>query len=240
TGTFIYDPTYDAYQTYLPDIEDPNDTNSTIPDPNFIADSDAGRPVILTGAGLRSGYAGFTFGSDTPGAPPFTYEEDEAFGFGDPTVPNVRTAFAAAFDGSGQLIDISNNVSEGFDVTPFAVGTTNVAPGTTVDEAGAPGGTEPGSTFDFDLNLADAAILSYVQQGIDDNALFFSISSLHAASRGGTASFPNFYTKDSFDPAAIAPQLLIDFTVVPEPVSGAILFSLIGLTLTRSRDPRCA
>ncbi|MEO0515630.1 MAG: hypothetical protein AAF086_10130, partial [Planctomycetota bacterium] len=45
TGTFIYDPTYDAYQTYLPDIEDPNDTNSTIPDPNFLADSDAGRPV---------------------------------------------------------------------------------------------------------------------------------------------------------------------------------------------------
>lgn len=214
TGGFVYDPSYDSFETY--------DGTTT--------DTDTGRPITLTATGLRSGYTNFGFGATIPGPP--TYTESEAFGLGNPAGESVRSAFAAAFDPSGNLIDVSNNVTDGFDFNPFAVGTTNLTPGSNVAEA-TPGST-PGSTFTFDLNLTDALILGYIQQGIDDGGLFFSLSSLHGASQSGGTS-PNFYTSDNFDPAAVAPTLAIDFTVVPEPTAIALMGLGLPLLLRRKR-----
>lgn len=218
TGAFTYDPTYDGFETY--------DGTTT--------DSDAGRPIVLTGTGFRGGFSAIEFSPAIPGQP--GYAEGETFAFGDPTAEGVRNAYAAAFDAGGNLIDVSNNVSDGFDFTPFAVGTTGLTAGDAVVEAVA--GVSPGSTFTFDVNLADADILGYVQQGIADGGLSFTISSLTATTQQNPGN-PNFYTRDNFDPAAIDPTLVIDFTVIPEPVSLALL--LIGgvvLGAARRRDVR--
>ncbi|MEM6749023.1 MAG: MprA protease, GlyGly-CTERM protein-sorting domain-containing form [Planctomycetota bacterium] len=212
TGAFQYDPTYDGYQTYL-------DSN----DPNFVADGDAGRPIVLTGTGFRSGFfaLGFGGGFPPPAAGPPTYEEDDVFAFADPTLPGVRNAFASASAGAG-LVDISNNVDDAFDFTPFAVGQTNLNPGDAALEGVA--GVSAGSTFSFDLNLSDPVVLGYLQQQLAFNQLGFTISSLHGTSQAG-GSNPNFYTRDDFDPAAISPSLFLDIEVVPEPASAALLLA---------------
>ncbi len=217
TGAFAYDPTYDGFATFN----------------GSAADADAGRPIVLTGAGLRGGFIGLTTGFDAPG-PPF-YGEAEAFAFGPPTASDVRNAFAAAFDGGGNLVDISNNVRDGFDFTPFAVGTTGLNPGDTVVE-GVPN-TSAGSTFTFDVDLGDANILGYIEDGVATGGLFFSITSLHTAGQSG-GSNPNFYTADSPDTAAVAPTLSIDFTVVPEPATAALGLTVLPLIARRRKATR--
>jgi len=209
TGSFLYDPTYDTFDTY----------DGTTPD------ADAGRPIVLTGAGLRGGFNEFTFGTGSA----TTYAEGSPFGDNGPTPfgPDAtdRNAFAADFDSSGNLRDIGNNVgtnfvTSGFDINPWAVGQTGLTAGASVVEA-VPG-TSPGSTFTFTIDLTDADILSYVQEGFADGGLFFSITSLHSTSQSGGTN-PNFYTSGNFDPAAIAPQASFDVEVVPEPASVALL-----------------
>ncbi|MFG0275500.1 MAG: hypothetical protein ACF8QF_10625 [Phycisphaerales bacterium] len=105
-GGFIqYDPTYDAYTTYL-----------DAADPDFVADGDAGRPVELYGAGYRNGFDDATFLETSP------------FGDTAATYRGVRNVFASDF-ASGVRRDISNHVDEGFEPVPFAVGQTSLAPG---------------------------------------------------------------------------------------------------------------
>jgi hypothetical protein len=105
-GGFIrYDPTYDAYTTYLDPL-----------DHDFVADADAGRPVELYGAGYRNGFDDVTFLEASP------------FGNTSVTYRGVRNAFASDFL-AGVRRDISRNVDEGFDPVPFAVGQTSLNPG---------------------------------------------------------------------------------------------------------------
>ena len=233
-GSFLYDPTYDGFQTYL----DPSD-------PNFVADADAGRPIILTGAGLRGPFTDFSFGAANPGAP--DYEEFEAFGDNGPTPlgndAQDRNAFAAAFDSGGNLVDISNNVGTngidtGFDFTPFAVGTTDVTPGDPVVEGIF--FNRPGSTFTFDIttSLTDPNILAYIQQGLSDGALFFSVTSLHGAGQQTGGTNPNFYTSENLDPAAITPNFSLDITIAEAnaiPLPGAGAMGALGLAMVASR-----
>lgn len=213
TGAFAYDPTYDP----------------------IAGDSDAGKPIVLTGAGLRGGLDAFTFGSGTSTA----YGEGSLFGDHGPTpfAPDAgdRSAFAAGFDQGGDLIDISNNVTQGLDINPWAVGQTSVAAGAFVPEATS--GSSPGATFTFDLAgaLLDDDIRGYLQQGLADGGLFFTVSSLHATTLAG-GNIPMFYTADNADAAAVAPQISFDVTVVPEPVSAATVAT--GLALTLVRRPR--
>jgi len=246
TGAFVYDPTYDSYQTYLSPGDDggtPGDPSDDTPaDPNFTADADAGRPIVLTGAGLRGGFNEFTFGAGSATA----YAEGSPFGDNGPTPfgPDAtdRNAFAADFDSSGNLRDISNNVGTnfvnipGFDINPWAVGTTNLNPGDPVIEAVA--GDSPGSTFTFTLDLSDPDILGYVQEGLAEGGLFFSITSLHTTGQSGGTN-PNFYTHDNFDPAAIGPQVSFDVTVVPEPAS-LMTLALGGLAVLHRGRRRAA
>lgn len=218
TGAFAYDATYDSA---------------------LAADTDAGRPILLTGAGLRGGFTAFTFGAGSATA----YAENSPFGDNGPTpgAPDAqdRNAFAAAFDGSGNLVDISNNlgsnfVGPAFDFTPWAVGQAALTPGDAVVQAVA--GVSPGSTFVFTVDLTDPNIRGYVQQGFADGGLFFSITSQHETSQSGGTS-PNFYTRNNFDPAAVAPRMSFGLTVVPEPASLAVL-TAAGLAVAGRRGVR--
>lgn len=214
TGEFLYDPSYDSYRARL----DPGD-------PEFIADGDDGIPIILVGVGFRSGYLACTFDAADPPGPPF-FSETEPYAFADPTLPEVRHAFAAAYDGANQLVDISNNLENGFEVMPFAVGTTDLLPGDVVTEGIV--GVSSGSTFTFDLNLADPNVLGYVNTGIMNGGLFFSLTSLHPASQEVSGLNPIFYTKENFDPAAQPATLTIDYELIQGPLPCPADFDLSG------------
>ncbi|MEO0965117.1 MAG: PEP-CTERM sorting domain-containing protein [Planctomycetota bacterium] len=210
TTSAVYDPTYDNHTTYgFAPTE---------------ADSDAGRPVVLTGVDTRGAFSALTTNTFAPD-PPF-YTEDAAFSFADPTLEGVRNAYAAAFDGSGNLIDVSNNVRDGFDITPFAVGQTGLNPGDTI---------VPGTTFTFDVDLGDSDILGYVEDAVNGSGeLFFTLSSLTPASQPPSPNtFQAFYTRDNTDVGAVPATLTLDVTVVPEPASLALLG--LGLAAVCSR-----
>lgn len=221
TGALTYDPTFDNYATYLDGS-----------DPDFVADSDAGRPIEIYGAGLRGGYASYAFAGGVTG-PPF-FNEGSPFAFADPTLSGVRNSFA--FDPS--VGDVSNPVTDDlFSLSPWAIGqAAGLSAGDSVPE-GIPG-SSAGQTFTFDINLSDPDVLSYLTDGLEDGGLFFTIVSLHGATQtGGTT--PNFFTRNSFDPAAIAPSITIDFEIVPEPstfVLGAL--GMVGLAVCHIRSRR--
>lgn len=225
TGSFLFDPTYDGYRTYL----DPSD-------PNYQADSDAGRPIVLTGAGLKStvGYTAFSFMDFNPNSPPF-YGENEVYGLGNPTFKYTRSAFPYDPNSTGFNVfgNVSNNVDEGFDFTPWAIGQAGVNPGDPVAEA-VPG-SSPGETFTFTLNTADAGIQAYLQDGLEAGSLFFMITSLHSAAQLAGGANPNFYTRDNFDPASVPATLTLTFDVIPEPSTALMAGGALAWLAARMR-----
>jgi len=197
---FVYDPTYDSFRsTLLPS------------DPRFTPDTDAGLPIELYGTGFNAGLNAFAYG------------EDFAWGAGGPTEEDVRFAFAADFDGAGQLRNVSNNVRDGFETDPFAIGQAALAPG-----AAVPTGTE----FAFDLDVTNPDIAGYLANGLDLGILSFSLSSLHPAAQGGAVEFPDFYSKES----PIGPAIRFEITaeVIPAPASaGALGLGLLAASRRR-------
>lgn len=201
---WAYDGTIDDWRTYLTEADD-----------RHSSDLDAGRPVELFGAGFRGGFTAATFPEDGP------------FG-GDGNGAGVRNVYAAGFDETGALIDVSNNVgkreADAFAVVPFAVG---AAPGL------ANGDLVPtGTVLSFDINTADALISSYFSSALNDGRLRLIASSLVAGSFTGP-NYAQFYTKEntlarpedmpriSLDVqiAKNAPQLAVDG------ISGSLRFS---------------
>ena len=98
--TFLFDPTHDAYQTYL-------NTN----DPAYQADADTGQPVGDVRRGVsrkekkrRKGYGAVSF-SQSP-----------AFGSGALAVNG--TPMPPAQETNGVLVDVSNNVGKTNDAFP--------------------------------------------------------------------------------------------------------------------------
>lgn len=238
-GEFLYDPTYDAWQTYLAPT-----------DPGYVPDTDPGRPIELYGVGLRNGYTlPLRVGVVGPAGPP-GFEEGERYcesscgGLGQ----GIRNAFPwdpGAADPQG---DVSNNVrrrppltGSGFDPFPWAIGisTSGLNPGDPVPQGVF--GVSPGETFEFDVELHDPDILAYVRQGLNAGVLAFAITSMHEvqAQVGGTN--PNFYNRESTDTAAIDPTMEI-VAYVPEPGFAAGLASslaaLAWLDRWRSRRAR--
>jgi len=232
-GAFLYDPTYDAWQTYL----DPSD-------PNHVADNDAGRPLELYGVGLRNGYTGpLRIGVIGPAGPP-GFEEGERYcenlcnGIGQ----GIRNAFPWDAVAGDPLGDVSNNVrrrppltGSGFDPFPWALGisTSGLTPGDPV-----PQGTfnsSPGETFEFEVELSDPDVLAYVRQGLDAGVLSFAITSMHDVEQMVGGTNPNFYNRESTDTAAIKPSMEI-VAVVPEPgFAAGLVASLGGLALLDRR-----
>ena len=152
---FTYDPTYDSYTTYL-------DSG----DPEFTPDADAGRSVDLFGVGFRNGQSSLT------------WTETSAFG-GTPVVlpaQGARNAFAASFDDLGTATDLSNQLKDRFDVTPWAVGTTTaVSPGALV-----PVDTE----FTFELDPCAPGVREYLRRSLAEGRVLLTLTSLQAAAGG--------------------------------------------------------
>lgn len=165
--TFVYDPTFDAVQTYY-----------DAGDPRAVPDSDAGRPIELYAVGYRNGWTLATF------------QETSPFG-GEPLVQpaeGARNNFAAVFDEAGNAIDASRNVRLGFEVRPFAVGQTGTV---------APGASVPVDTdFTFDIDLTNPNAVAYLRNSLDAGRLNLEISSLHTVAFGEATS-PIFYTREN-------------------------------------------
>lgn len=197
--TSLYDPTFDSFETYL-------DEQNGLYEP----DGDEGRPIEVYGLGFRNGFGRFSF------------QESTVFSFGDPTLEGVRNAYALGYLPNGDPVDISNNVRDQFEVTPFAIGQIDgLAPGSPVP-------SESDVTFDLDLTNPD--VVRYLQSSLNDGRLLLTVSSLHDASQGGQVTYPRYYTKENglsefFDyearldleviiPDAATPAVLTDATVI--------------------------
>ncbi len=169
---FAYDDSYDAFATYL----DPLDAG-------YVADADAGRALELFGVGFRNGVDSTT------------WTETGAFG-GVPAVApaqGARNAFAAEFDTLGVAADVSNNLKDAFDPTPWAIGTTSaVAPGSLV-----PVDTE----FTFDIDLCVPGVREYLRRSLAEGRVLLTITSLQAAAGGPDGgqgvNYPVWYTREN-------------------------------------------
>jgi hypothetical protein len=179
-------------------------------------DADPGRPIEVFGVGYRNG------------ASAETWQENSSFG---PAGKGTRSAFALGYNATGEAIDVSNNVSEGFDATPWAVGSV----------AGAtPGSALAADTMmTFAFNLGNADVLAYLQAGLDQGFLDLMVTSLYPAEQPGAGdqtAFPVFYAKESIynlpasnDPFDhVAGRLSGSVEAVPEP--SAVILLILAAT----------
>ena len=236
-GVFQYDPTYDAWQTYL-----------AASDPLHVADSDPGRPIELYGVGLRNGYTlPLVLGPSGPAGPPGFGEGERHCEGCNGLGQAVRNAFPwdpGAADPQG---DVSNNVRRrppltggGFDPYPWAIGTSTsgLSPGAAVPEGVF--GVSPGETFEFHVDTSDPDVLAYVRQGLDTGVLAFAITSMHEVEQQVGGTNPNFYNRESTDTAGLPPSVEVVVTV-PEPgFAAGLASSLTALALLDRRRARRA
>lgn len=184
-GVFVYDPTPDALETYY----DPND-------PQYVPDSDPGRPIELFGVGYRNGFSLLTF------------QEDSPFG-GVPLVPpaeGARNAFAAVLDAQGGGTDASRNVRLREEAPSMAVG---VAPSLSGGDT-----VPPDTEFTFEIDLCATGVKSYLAQGLDAGMVHLMATSLHVAQPGGPTTYPVFYSKENAVAAALGYTATFELTVV--------------------------
>jgi len=184
TGGFLYDATYDPFTTYLPGG-----------DPMAEPDADAGRPVELHGVNYRNGFTDETYLENSPWAPATNPDN--------PTYFMTRNAFPSDFEG-GVGDDISNNVRQGFDPTPWAVGQlTNRSPGDLV---------QADDDFAFELDLRNPDVVAYLRRSLNDGRIRLMVSSLHPAVKQGGVFAP-FFTKENAFGFGFAARLEIDVCV---------------------------
>jgi hypothetical protein len=141
--------------------------------PAAMPDEDAGRPLELHGAGFRNGFQAATFVETSP--------------YGGNGGPGSRNAFPFGFGPNGLGRDVSGNVTGGFESMPWAVGQCSLEPGMPVPE---------GTVFDYEINLAQPGVGTYLKDGLSAGRLWFTLSSLHPALQQG-GEFVSYYTKDS-------------------------------------------
>lgn len=174
---FRYDPTFDSVKSLYVET-----------DPEYVADSDQGKPVELFGVGYRNGWTVDTFLETSP------------FG-GAPIVPpaeGARNVFPARFDMGGDASDISRQVRDKLDWQPMAIGmNTALTPGQLV-----PAGTE----LTFDVALCQPTVREYFQRALQSGKVRLVVSSLSPAQGGpsggtGDPTYPVFFTKEN--PGAI-------------------------------------
>lgn len=184
------------------------------------------KPVELYGAGFRAGYTGFEFNSVTFGPPLF---DEIVHGYSGAGGTYVVYPVVASDTQPGAYVDVSNSVTGGFSATapgnttaaftptPWAIGATNLSRGDPLSTV---------STFAFTVDLNATGVTSYLQQSLANGAVGLVVSSLHSTTEiGGSGVYPRWYTKESAGspdniPAALMPQLVIDYQILPVGVPG--------------------
>lgn len=186
---------------------------------NTLPDEDLGRPLELHGTGFRNGFTSITFAENT------------AFSAGSPA---TRNAHALGFDAAGVPQDVGDNVTDAFDPIPWATGQiTGVLPA-------APVPIDSIVRFRVDLNLP--GVRDYVMRGLDEGAVWFTLSSLHPALQQA-GEFVSYYTRDSPEHQLFndsAPTLAINYslTAVAAPAFTTFGRSVAGqVSLTFSGEP---
>ena len=188
---FQFDPTYDAFNTYLPS------------DPAYVPDSDAGKALEMFVCGYRNGFTAATFTQTSPHSP-------------GPSFPSrsVRNVYPAVFNADGTLRDVSNNVEDRFNVRPIAVG----AAVSNADQKDAAGGDAPftpvnpgdlvplNTDIEFAIDTTNPDALKGLREGLAGGRLNVMITSLSITNQQAT-NVPAFYTRRYFtdvlpDPAA--------------------------------------
>jgi hypothetical protein len=209
--TFHYDPTYDSYRTVLDSAN-----------PEYLADSDIGKPVEVFGVGLRHGYTGLTVqGGGTSGG---LYGETSPFGSTAQTPYN--NVYPIGFDSNGTAYDVMGNITDRKEAYPFGTGTiAGLDPGELV-----PWDTE----ITFNIEITNPFVLNYVREGLSSGIIGFYISGLHGAEfmGGSNATYPRFYTwEGAYLQLApeFAPRLEVEYTIIPEPQLAGLL--IVGLAL---------
>jgi prepilin-type N-terminal cleavage/methylation domain-containing protein len=194
----------------LAPIQYSTDTLSIAEIKTKLASGTAAWPVEMYGVGMRAGYSEFEFGTNNFGGPGL---EENAVAY--PFFSNWYIAYPIVGNAaqSDQYLDVSNNATGGFsatasgnvtapfEVTPWAIGQTNLTP----NEANPPA-VPDNSVFTFALDLNQPGVREYVQQSLSDGGLGFFVSSLHQSEQGGGAgSYPYWFTKESQFPGPAAP-----------------------------------
>jgi prepilin-type N-terminal cleavage/methylation domain-containing protein len=183
----------------------------------------AQRPMELYGVGFRNSYMGYEFSGPVAG-PPLIDEISHPYSAPGGTYIAYPIVGEETQPGEFEYVDVSNSVTGGFSAThgtttaftpmPWAIGTTNLAPGAIVPDH---------TTFTFEVDLSAPGVLPYVQASLADGALGFFLSSLHSTDREGVSGgYPKWYLKESAGvlPMAEAPTLSIDYTILPESIPG--------------------
>lgn len=184
-GSFLYDPSYDSFQTYSAGGADP----------------DPGRPIELHGVGLRNEYTSLAFGPTTLGGP--TFEEQDRFGL---AAIGARNVYASDYLG-GAARDVSHNVGSGWDPLTWSVGQVpGLAPGTAVPL---------NTTFRFPLNLNASEVVSYLQNGASRGQAFFALSALLDATQQVTDGIAQFWFRESIPLGGIPPHLRLQIEILP-------------------------
>ncbi len=200
---FRYDPTFDLLATYTGEAPD----------------EDSSQPMELYGVGYRSGWTRSTFNEDSP-------FQTEPSSFGQANWNRKRNAFALDFDASGLPRDVSNNVEERFEVSPWAVADSPGyidSDGRYIESPLAAGSLVPeGRVFRFQVDLTNPLIVAYLQESLHAGRLHLMVSSLYGTAQQST-DIPRFYSKDFNDP-------LIDYYLGPQLEAEVLLMPSTGVS----------
>jgi hypothetical protein len=112
----------------------------------------------------------------------------------------TRNAYAMGFL-NGEAVDVSNNVEQGFEVSPWAVGQINgeLDLDGNFRELSLPlGALVPvDAVMNFAIDIGNPAIRTYVQSGLNAGRLQFMVTSLYPAQQQ-VSNVPSFHTKESY------------------------------------------
>ncbi|MBL8875293.1 MAG: hypothetical protein JNM86_05795 [Phycisphaerae bacterium] len=192
---FWYDPSADSIASSLPST-----------DPDYVADSDPGRPIEVWACGYRNGYTAETFG------------ETEAFG-GVPIVApaeGARNVFPALLDYAQTPTDVSRQVRLKQTGSAMALArlfdesNAELAPGAVVPE---------GTEVRFNLATVSSANYVYLQHALNTGLVRLMIASLEATTGGpgggtGGVTYPRIYTRENAAAEiGYGPQLSLEIAI---------------------------
>ncbi len=156
---------------------------------------------------MRGDFQQFGFGAAV--ADDGIFQETEPFGSTD---VSGRNAYASDFVGFVKR-DVSNNVMQGFDTVPWALGTNpSLSPGQEIPFSSS-------IDFEFSLDLSLPEVVGYLQQGLDQGSVFLAVTSLYPAEQQGGFGFPKFWLREAIGIPGFQPprlDLAVEVITVPD------------------------